>query len=126
MQLYMYSHWNPHIATCTENVFNFICMHPHTLTPSHPHAGADQEHKTDEMHTALMEASMDGHVDVARLLLDHGAQASISTLLLWVLVYVSTRVFCHINIPWVVCTQLYRAASEGMHCVNELVFCSCR
>ena len=26
------------------------------------------------MHTALMEASMDGHVDVARLLLDHGAQ----------------------------------------------------
>ena len=37
-------------------------------------SGADQEHKTDEMHTALMEASMDGHVDVARLLLDHGAQ----------------------------------------------------
>ena len=37
-------------------------------------AGADQEHKTDEMHTALMEASMDGHVEVARLLLDHGAQ----------------------------------------------------
>jgi ankyrin repeat protein len=36
--------------------------------------GADLEHKTDEMHTALMEASMDGHVDVARLLLDHGAQ----------------------------------------------------
>jgi len=38
--------------------------------------GADQEHKTDEMHTALMEASMDGHVDVARLLLDHGAQVN--------------------------------------------------
>ena len=37
-------------------------------------AGADQEHKTDEMHTALMEASMDGHVEVAKLLLDHGAQ----------------------------------------------------
>ena len=37
-------------------------------------AGADQDHKTDEMHTALMEASMDGHVEVARLLLDHGAQ----------------------------------------------------
>ena len=37
-------------------------------------AGADHEHKTDEMHTALMEASMDGHVEVARLLLDHGAQ----------------------------------------------------
>ena len=43
-----------------------------TLSLSPP--GADQEHKTDEMHTALMEASMDGHVDVARLLLDHGAQ----------------------------------------------------
>lgn len=40
-------------------------------------AGADQEHKTDEMHTALMEASMDGHVEVARLLLDHGAQVCI-------------------------------------------------
>lgn len=41
-------------------------------------AGADQEHKTDEMHTALMEASMDGHVEVARLLLDSGAQVSSS------------------------------------------------
>ena len=40
-------------------------------------AGADQEHKTDEMHTALMEASMDGHVEVAKLLLDHGAQVCI-------------------------------------------------
>ena len=39
-------------------------------------AGADQEHKTDEMHTALMEASMDGHVEVARLLLDSGAQVN--------------------------------------------------
>ena len=39
-------------------------------------AGADQEHKTDEMHTALMEASMDGHVAVAKLLLDCGAQVS--------------------------------------------------
>ncbi|CAH1778202.1 unnamed protein product, partial [Owenia fusiformis] len=39
-------------------------------------AGADQEHKTDEMHTALMEASMDGHVDVARLLLDSWAQVN--------------------------------------------------
>ena len=39
-------------------------------------AGADQEHKTDEMHTALMEASMDGRVEVARLLLDSGAQVS--------------------------------------------------
>lgn len=41
-------------------------------------AGADQEHKTDEMHTALMEASMDGHVEVARLLLDSGAQVSLN------------------------------------------------
>ena len=40
-------------------------------------AGADQEHKTDEMHTALMEASMDGHVEVARLLLDHGTQVCV-------------------------------------------------
>jgi ankyrin repeat protein len=39
--------------------------------------GADLEHKTDEMHTALMEASMDGHVEVARLLLDHGAQVGV-------------------------------------------------
>ncbi|XP_026951325.1 ankyrin repeat and KH domain-containing protein 1 isoform X10 [Sagmatias obliquidens] len=39
-------------------------------------AGADQEHKTDEMHTALMEACMDGHVEVARLLLDSGAQVN--------------------------------------------------
>lgn len=37
-----------------------------------------QEHKTDEMHTALMEASMDGHVEVARLLLDSGAQVCYS------------------------------------------------
>ena len=44
-------------------------------------AGADQEHKTDEMHTALMEASMDGHVDVAKLLLDSGAQVRCSTML---------------------------------------------
>lgn len=36
-----------------------------------------KEHKTDEMHTALMEASMDGHVEVARLLLDSGAQVYI-------------------------------------------------
>ena len=40
-------------------------------------AGADQEHKTDEMHTALMEAAMDGHVEVARLLLDSGAQVNL-------------------------------------------------
>ena len=48
----------------------------HTHTSSSSPSGADQEHKTDEMHTALMEACMDGHVEVARLLLDHGAQVS--------------------------------------------------
>ena len=37
-------------------------------------AGADQEHKTDKKHTALMEACRDGHVEVARLLLDSGSQ----------------------------------------------------
>ena len=37
-------------------------------------SGADLEHQTDEMHTALMEAALDGHIEVARLLLDHGAQ----------------------------------------------------
>ena len=39
-------------------------------------SGADLEHKTDEMHNALMEAAMDGHVGVCRLLLDCGAQVS--------------------------------------------------
>ena len=39
-------------------------------------AGADREHKTDEMHTSLMEASMDGHTDVARLLLDSGCNVN--------------------------------------------------
>ena len=39
-------------------------------------AGADREHKTDEMHTALMEASMDGHTEVARLLLDSGCNVN--------------------------------------------------
>ena len=29
------------------------------------------------MHTVLMEASMDGHVEVARLLLDSGAQVKL-------------------------------------------------
>jgi len=44
--------------------------------------GADLEHKTDEMHTALMEASMDGHVDVARYLLDRGAQVRVLLMIL--------------------------------------------
>lgn len=36
--------------------------------------GADVEHKTDEMHTALMEAAMDGHIGVAKLLIQAGAK----------------------------------------------------
>ena len=48
-------------------------------------AGADQEHKTDEMHTALMEASMDGHVEVAKLLLDHGAQVNLQQVFYFVM-----------------------------------------
>ena len=48
-------------------------------------AGADQEHKTDEMHTALMEASMDGHVEVAKLLLDHGAQVNLQQIFYFVM-----------------------------------------
>ncbi|VEL09976.1 unnamed protein product [Protopolystoma xenopodis] len=40
-------------------------------------AGADHEHRTDEMHTALMEAAMEGHVEVARLLLSYGANVNI-------------------------------------------------
>ena len=39
-------------------------------------AGADQEHKTDEMHTAPMEASMDSRVEVARLLFNSGVQVN--------------------------------------------------
>ena len=58
------------LYVCDQNSLFDDCVESSFLSLS----GADQEHKTDEMHTALMEASMDGHVDVARLLLDHGAQ----------------------------------------------------
>ena len=59
-------------------------------------AGADQEHKTDEMHTALMEASMDGHVEVARLLLDHGAQVMEHNVKCYLLLlyYNNLKLFC--------------------------------
>ena len=103
--LHPYILTSSHPQTITSSHHHIITSsHPHILTPSHPHTGADQEHKTDEMHTALMEASMDGHVDVARLLLDHGAQASIeywvhvhaqNHLALHTIVYVITRVSCH-------------------------------
>jgi len=36
--------------------------------------GACIEHKTDEMHTPLMEAAMDGHMEVAKLLIEAGAK----------------------------------------------------
>ena len=55
-------------------------------------SGADQEHKTDEMHTALMEASMDGHVDVAKLLLDHGAQ--VLSVYMYMYVCISLDTYC--------------------------------
>lgn len=33
----------------------------------------------EELHTALMEASMDGHYEVAKLLLDHGAPVNLES-----------------------------------------------
>lgn len=36
--------------------------------------GACIEHKTDEMHTPLMEAAMDGHMEVAKILIEAGAK----------------------------------------------------
>lgn len=33
----------------------------------------------EELHTALMEASMDGHVEVAKLLLDTGAKVNLAS-----------------------------------------------
>lgn len=65
-------------------------------------AGADQEHKTDEMHTALMEASMDGHVEVARLLLDHGAQVGTKKLGLFAW-KVNEVVANYSKFPWLFC-----------------------
>ena len=41
-------------------------------------AGADLEHKTDEMHTALMEACIDGFAEVAKLLIERGAEVGFS------------------------------------------------
>uniref|UniRef100_F1KPG7 Ankyrin repeat and KH domain-containing protein mask n=1 Tax=Ascaris suum TaxID=6253 RepID=F1KPG7_ASCSU len=40
--------------------------------------GGDKE-RQEELHTALMEASMDGHYEVARLLLDHGAPVNLTS-----------------------------------------------
>ncbi|KAK4467524.1 hypothetical protein MN116_008911 [Schistosoma mekongi] len=69
---------NTHSAEFKESALTLASYKGHTeivrflLT-----AGADHEHRTDEMHTALMEAAMEGHVEVARLLLAHGANVNI-------------------------------------------------
>ena len=66
---------NTHSNEFKESALTLACYKGHLeMVRFLLEAGADQEHKTDEMHTALMEASMDGHVEVVRLLLDSGAQ----------------------------------------------------
>ncbi|XP_062555858.1 ankyrin repeat and KH domain-containing protein mask-like isoform X3 [Armigeres subalbatus] len=68
---------NTHSNEFKESALTLACYKGHLdMVRYLLEAGADQEHKTDEMHTALMEASMDGHVEVARLLLDSGAQVN--------------------------------------------------
>lgn len=68
---------NTHSNEFKESALTLACYKGHLeMVKFLLEAGADQEHKTDEMHTALMEASMDGHVEVARLLLDSGAQVN--------------------------------------------------
>ncbi|XP_067003505.2 ankyrin repeat domain-containing protein 17 isoform X3 [Anabrus simplex] len=71
---------NTHSNEFKESALTLACYKGHLdMVRFLLEAGADQEHKTDEMHTALMEASMDGHVEVARLLLDSGAQVNMPT-----------------------------------------------
>ncbi|XP_037909760.1 ankyrin repeat and KH domain-containing protein mask isoform X3 [Hermetia illucens] len=71
---------NTHSNEFKESALTLACYKGHlNMVRFLLQAGADQEHKTDEMHTALMEASMDGHVEVARLLLDSGAQVNMPT-----------------------------------------------
>ncbi|XP_053218117.1 ankyrin repeat domain-containing protein 17 isoform X6 [Podarcis raffonei] len=68
---------NTHSNEFKESALTLACYKGHLeMVKFLLEAGADQEHKTDEMHTALMEACMDGHVEVARLLLDSGAQVN--------------------------------------------------
>ncbi|XP_075065851.1 ankyrin repeat and KH domain-containing protein 1 isoform X2 [Mixophyes fleayi] len=68
---------NTHSNEFKESALTLACYKGHLeMVRFLLEAGADQEHKTDEMHTALMEACMDGHVAVARLLLDSGAQVN--------------------------------------------------
>ncbi|RZF38209.1 hypothetical protein LSTR_LSTR005570 [Laodelphax striatellus] len=71
---------NTHSNEFKESALTLACYKGHLdMVRFLLEAGADQEHKTDEMHTALMEASMDGHVEVAKLLLDSGAQVNMPT-----------------------------------------------
>uniref|UniRef100_A0A8C8IYJ7 K Homology domain-containing protein n=1 Tax=Oncorhynchus tshawytscha TaxID=74940 RepID=A0A8C8IYJ7_ONCTS len=68
---------NTHSNEFKESALTLACYKGHLdMVRFLLEAGADQEHKTDEMHTALMEACMDGHVEVARLLLDSEAQVN--------------------------------------------------
>ncbi|TRY57576.1 hypothetical protein DNTS_023504 [Danionella cerebrum] len=68
---------NTHSNEFKESALTLACYKGHLdMVRFLLEAGADQEHKTDEMHTALMEACMDGHVEVAQLLLDSGAQVN--------------------------------------------------
>lgn len=56
---------NTHSNEFKESALTLACYKGHLdMVRFLLEAGADQEHKTDEMHTALMEASMDGHVEV--------------------------------------------------------------
>ncbi len=41
--------------------------------------GPKTEKRQEELHTALMEASMDGHLEVARLLLDNGSPVNLTS-----------------------------------------------
>lgn len=61
---------NTHSNEFKESALTLACYKGHLdMVRFLLEAGADQEHKTDEMHTALMEASMDGHVEVKYLFL---------------------------------------------------------
>lgn len=59
--------------------FDYLIKKGHTeMVQFLLNAGADLEHKTDEMHTALMEACIDGFVEVAKLLIERGAEVGFS------------------------------------------------
>uniref|UniRef100_A0A8C0HPU5 Ankyrin repeat domain-containing protein 17 n=1 Tax=Buteo japonicus TaxID=224669 RepID=A0A8C0HPU5_9AVES len=65
---------NTHSNEFKESALTLACYKGHLeMVRFLLEAGADQEHKTDEMHTALMEASCGGHVELAALLIERGA-----------------------------------------------------